>query len=206
MKASLCSAAAAGVLIASCSGPQIARQVEGPPPLVVSAAEVDLVEGATQFRQSEGGVLLAVSIRSLDRKINPGVTSARSMRRRPVYITGPGELVAVAGITSENTSQEFSAVALSTEASSNAGRPVYIAPAYEFPAVALWFDSQEAAEDCANRLWGLPNPSEDPWVALERHLSNPRSWILPQSEGASGSAWRLPPTGFPSGLQKKYGP
>jgi len=120
----------------------------------------------------------------------------RSMLGRPVYITAPGELVAVAEIKSEYTFDELTAMALSTEASSKARRPVYITAGGEFPAIGLWFHSKEAAGGCASRLCQ---------EALERHLADPRSWILPQSEGASGSAMRLPPTGFPSPLPK-YAP
>ena len=46
---------------------------------------------------------------------------------------------------------------------------------------------------------------EDPWEALDRHLSDRRTWILPPSSGGQGVGPRLPSAGLPEPLPKIYG-
>jgi hypothetical protein len=46
---------------------------------------------------------------------------------------------------------------------------------------------------------------EDPWEALDRHLSDRRTWILPPSSGGQSVGPRLPSTGLPAPLTRSYG-
>jgi hypothetical protein len=61
------------------------------------------------------------------------------------------------------------------------------------------FSSPVEAQRAATAL------QEDPWEALDRHLSDPRTWILPASEIQSTGP-RLPTRGLPDPLPKVSGP